>query len=152
MFLNSFWASGTLEFNAICVCRLDAFKYKGRWVLLFFYPKDFTFVCPTEIIAFNDRAHEFEKRNCAVIGASCDSAEVHLAWMRTARKQGGLGHMEIPLLADVTRSVSSAYGALNASNITNRAIYLINPQVCIREAFLAEVSVRSPRKLFIFVM
>lgn len=95
-------------------CRLQAKDYIGKWVVLFFYPKDFTFVCPTEIIAFSDAAAAFAEKNCAVIGASTDSAEVHLAWINTPRKKGGLGQMKIPLLADVTRRISKAYGVLGA--------------------------------------
>lgn len=74
-------------------------------------------------------ADEFEKRGAKVIGASCDSAEVHLAWMKTPRDKGGLGPLAIPLIADVTRTIASAYGALNKDNIPNRAIYVINPEV-----------------------
>ncbi|KAK9850953.1 hypothetical protein WJX84_002094 [Apatococcus fuscideae] len=77
--------------------------YRGKYVILFFYPKDFTFVCPTEIIAFSDRAKEFEELNCQLIAASCDSEEVHLAWIKTPRSKGGLGHMQIPILADSTK-------------------------------------------------
>ncbi|KAG9335936.1 hypothetical protein JZ751_003493 [Albula glossodonta] len=86
--------------------------YKGKYVVLFFYPLDFTFVCPTEIIAFSDRAEEFRKMGCEVLAASVDSHFSHLAWINTARKQGGLGPMKIPLLADLTRSISSAYGGI----------------------------------------
>lgn len=74
--------------------------------------RDFTFVCPTEIIAFSDRAREFEALNCQLLAASCDSEEVHLAWMKTPRNRGGLGHMEIPLLADTTKALANKYGVL----------------------------------------
>lgn len=100
--------------------------------MLFFYPKDFTFVCPTEIIAFSDAAAAFAEKNCAVIGASTDSAEVHLAWINTPRKKGGLGQMKIPLLADVTRRISKAYGVLGSGNFPYRGIFLMDPQVCFR--------------------
>ena len=69
--------------------------YKGKYVVLFFYPLDFTFVCPTEIIAFNDRAKEFEALNCAVIACSTDSHFSHLAWCERSRKEGGLGEMQV---------------------------------------------------------
>lgn len=114
-----------------CSCRLQAKDYIGKWVVLFFYPKDFTFVCPTEIIAFSDAAEAFAKKNCAVIGASTDSAEVHLAWINTPRKKGGLGQMKIPLLADVSRRISKAYGVLGAGNFPYRGIFLMDPQVSI---------------------
>ncbi|KAK9847598.1 hypothetical protein WJX84_004181, partial [Apatococcus fuscideae] len=86
--------------------------YRGKYVILFFYPKDFTFVCPTEIIAFSDRAKEFEELNCQLIAASCDSEEVHLAWIKTPRSKGGLGHMQIPILADSTKEIAAKYGVL----------------------------------------
>ena len=84
--------------------------YKGKYVVLFFYPLDFTFVCPTEIIAFNDRAGEFEAINTAVIACSTDSQFSHLAWCERERKMGGLGRMQIPLLADKNMAISRAYG------------------------------------------
>ena len=86
--------------------------YKGKYVVLFFYPLDFTFVCPTEIIAFNDRAEEFEAINTAVIACSTDSHFSHLAWCERSRKMGGLGMMQMPLLADKNMSISKAYGVL----------------------------------------
>jgi peroxiredoxin 1 len=92
-------------------------------------PQDFTFVCPTEIIAFSDRAAEFRSRSCEVIAASTDSAEVHLAWIRTPRRTGGLGRMQIPIIADVDRRVSRAYGVLTRDNFPNRGIFLIDPKV-----------------------
>lgn len=69
--------------------------YKGKWLILFFYPMDFTFVCPTEIIAFNDRAEEFKKLNTELVACSCDSHFTHLAWIQTSRKDGGLGDMQV---------------------------------------------------------
>lgn len=86
--------------------------YKGKWVVLFFYPLDFTFVCPTEIIAFSDRSSEFEALNCQVIAASCDSLFSHLAWTNTPRAEGGLGKMSIPIIADFQKKVASSYGVL----------------------------------------
>uniref|UniRef100_F7IDF0 Peroxiredoxin-2 n=1 Tax=Callithrix jacchus TaxID=9483 RepID=F7IDF0_CALJA len=86
--------------------------YKGKYVVLFFYPLDFTFVCPTEIIAFSNRAEDFRKLGCEVLGVSVDSQFTHLAWINTPRKEGGLGPLNIPLLADVTRRLSEDYGVL----------------------------------------
>lgn len=103
--------------------------YKGKYVVLFWYPKDFTFVCPTEIIAFSDRAKEFEKLNCQLIAASTDTPEVHQAWIRTPRKRGGLGYMQIPILADVTKEIAARYGVLKRdAGIALRGTYLINPE------------------------
>jgi peroxiredoxin (alkyl hydroperoxide reductase subunit C) len=88
--------------------------YLGRYVVIFFYTADFTFVCPTEIIQFNDRSPEFDEIGCTVIGCSTDSHFSHLAWCEKPRKQGGLGDMQIPLLADHNLQVTSAYGCLDA--------------------------------------
>lgn len=108
---------------------LSLSDYKGKWVVLFFYPLDFTFVCPTEIISFSEAAAEFQKSNCEVIGASIDSYYSHLAWTQQDRKKGGLGKMNIPLLADVNRRCSEAYGCLmEEDGHTCRATYIIDPQ------------------------
>ena len=84
----------------------------GKYVVLFFYPLDFTFVCPTEIIAFDEKLEEFKKRGAEVIGVSVDSKFSHLAWQKTARAQGGLGNVKYTLLADITKSISRDYGVL----------------------------------------
>ncbi|MQM13114.1 hypothetical protein Taro_046038, partial [Colocasia esculenta] len=83
-----------------------------KYVILFFYPLDFTFVCPTEIIAFSDRYEEFEKLNTEVLGVSIDSVFSHLAWVQTDRKSGGLGDLKYPLVSDVTKSIAQSYGVL----------------------------------------
>jgi len=111
-------------------------------VVLFWYPKDFTFVCPTELHAFQAALGEFEKRNTLVIGASCDSAQVHFAWLSTAKDNGGIEGVTYPLLADTTRNLSNVLGILDianetydeetdtiqieGSNVTYRATYLID--------------------------
>jgi peroxiredoxin (alkyl hydroperoxide reductase subunit C) len=109
----------------------------GQKVLLFWYPKDFTFVCPTEIHAFQEKVTEFEKRGCKVIGASCDSAEVHFAWLTTPKDNGGIEGVTFPLIADTTRRLSQSLGILDyeynsekelyfGDNVTYRATYLID--------------------------
>ena len=118
----------------------EATKNKKK-VLLFWYPKDFTFVCPTELHAFQAALAEFEKRNTNVIGASCDTNEVHFAWLNTAKDNGGIEGVTYPLLADTTRNLSAALDILDAewvynealndeildgSNVTFRATYLID--------------------------
>src|SRR5436305_11751594 len=75
--------------------------YRGKYVVLFFYPLDFTFVCPTELVAFNDQMDEFTRRGCEVIAVSVDSKFSHLAWVNTQRKQGGLGNIRYPIVADL---------------------------------------------------
>jgi peroxiredoxin (alkyl hydroperoxide reductase subunit C) len=108
----------------------------NKKVCLFWYPKDFTFVCPTELHAFQAALGEFEKRNTIVIGASCDSAQVHFAWLTTAKDQGGIEGVTYPLLADTTRALSMELDILDydmfseedhgGDNVTYRATYLID--------------------------
>jgi len=85
-------------------------EFKGKYLVLFFYPADFTFVCPTEILAFNDRVDEFRAINCEVLSGSPDSKFAHFAWVQTSRKEGGLGPMKIPLLSDLSKTISRDYG------------------------------------------
>lgn len=108
--------------------------YAGKYVVLFFYPTDFTFVCPTEVIAFSDRAEEFRKINCELIGCSTDSHFSHLAWINTPRKQGGLGEMNIPLLADRSHAIARAYGVLK-EDVGNayRSLFIIDDKGRIRQ-------------------
>ena len=102
--------------------------YRGKWLVLFFYPLDFTFVCPTEIIAFSDRVAEFGKLGCEVLGCSVDSQFTHLAWINTPRKEGGLGEIKYPLLADITKKIAADYGVLADGGIALRGLFLINPE------------------------
>ena len=117
---------------------------KGKKVLLFWYPKDFTFVCPTELHAFQAALQEFEKRNTIVIGASCDTPEVHFAWLSTAKENGGIEGVTYPILADSNRNLSSILGILDITketydeetgtvqvegdNVTYRSTYLIDEE------------------------
>ncbi|HSJ12157.1 MAG TPA: peroxiredoxin [Gillisia sp.] len=121
----------------------EAQKNKKK-VLLFWYPKDFTFVCPTELHAFQEALGEFEKRNVKVIGASCDTAEVHFAWLNTSKDNGGIEGVTYPILADSNRNLSSQLGILDITNeqydeetgavtvegdnVTYRATYLIDEE------------------------
>ncbi|KAI8909535.1 thioredoxin-like protein [Gorgonomyces haynaldii] len=118
------------------VLSLDDFK--GKYVVLFFYPLDFTFVCPTEIIAFSDRIEEFKKLNAAVIGCSVDSKFSHLAWTQQPRKEGGLGEMKIPLLADITKQIAADYGVLvdegEDAGVALRGTFIIDPTQKLRIA------------------
>lgn len=116
--------------------------YRGKYVVLFFYPKDFTFVCPTEIIAFSDRAKDFEALNCQVIAASTDTEECHLAWIKTNRNKGGLGYMQIPILADTTKEISSRYGVLlERAGIALRGLFIINPQGVIQQVTINDLPI-----------
>lgn len=101
--------------------------YRGKYVVLFFYPLDFTFVCPTEIIAMSDRIGEFTERGAQVLGVSVDSHFSHLAWRAADRKKGGIGEITYPLVSDLDKSISSKYGVLIAKpGIALRGLFIID--------------------------
>jgi len=116
--------------------------YKGKYLVVFFYPLDFTFVCPTEIIAFSERVQEFRAINCEVVACSTDSQFSHLAWVNTPRKQGGLGKMNIPLLADPSHKISSDYGVLvDGAGITFRGLFIIDDKGNVRQITMNDLPV-----------
>jgi len=116
--------------------------YKGKYLVLFFYPMDFTFVCPTEIIAFGDRVKEFQDIGCEVIAASCDSTYCHFAWTSTSRKAGGLGKMNIPLLADTNHRLSKDYGVLIEDfGCSLRGLFIIDGQGVLRQSTINDLPV-----------
>merc|ERR1712050_182227 len=116
--------------------------YKGKYLVLFFYPLDFTFVCPTEIIAFSDRIDEFKALDTEVVGVSVDSQFSHLAWINTPRKQGGLGEMKYPLLADITKKVSQDYGVLlEDAGVALRGLFIIDPKGIVRQVTVNDLPV-----------
>lgn len=107
--------------------------YRGKYVVLFFYPLDFTFVCPTEIIALSDRCGEFEARDAQVIGVSVDSHFSHLAWRNTVRAKGGIGEIAYPLVSDLDKSISRRYGVLvEKPGIALRGLFIIDKEGDIR--------------------
>jgi len=116
--------------------------YKGRYVVLFFYPLDFTFVCPTEITAFSDRVQEFRNIGCEVLAASIDSEFTHLAWIKTPRTSGGLGNLNIPLIADVTKQLSRAYGVLiEEEGVALRGLFIIDGKGIVRQITINDLPV-----------
>lgn len=125
------------DFTATAVVNED-FKqiklsdYRGRYVVLFFYPLDFTFVCPTEIVAFSDRIKEFRDRGAEVLGCSIDSQFSHLAWIQTPREKGGLGGLTYPLLADLTKKISADYGVLLEGGIALRGLFILDQKGIVR--------------------
>jgi peroxiredoxin (alkyl hydroperoxide reductase subunit C) len=125
----------------------DSFKtislkdYRGKWVCLFFYPLDFTFVCPTEITAFDDAYKAFKEAGCEILGASVDSQHSHLAWSKQARKEGGIGKLQFPLLADITKTIGRNYGVLLDSGITLRGLFLINPEGMIQYQLVHDLGI-----------
>lgn len=103
--------------------------YKGKWLVFFFYPLDFTFVCPTEITALSDAAEEFRKLDCEVLGVSTDSIHSHKAWINASKNDGGLGKVNFPIASDITHSVSKDYGVfLEEDGIALRGLFIINPE------------------------
>ena len=103
-------------------------QYRGKYVVLFFYPLDFTFVCPTEITAFSDRYADFSSKNTEVLAVSVDSKYSHLAWIQTPRNQGGIGDISYPLVADLKKEICAAYNVLNEDGEADRGLFIINPQ------------------------
>uniref|UniRef100_A0A2P2LDE9 thioredoxin-dependent peroxiredoxin n=1 Tax=Rhizophora mucronata TaxID=61149 RepID=A0A2P2LDE9_RHIMU len=118
-------------------------EYIGKkYVILFFYPLDFTFVCPTEITAFSDRYAEFEKLNTEILGVSVDSAFSHLAWIQTDRKSGGLGDLKYPLISDVTKSISKSYGVLIPDQgIALRGLFIIDKEGVIQHSTINNLAI-----------
>lgn len=116
--------------------------FQGKYLVLFFYPLDFTFVCPTEIIAFNDRLSEFKQLDTEVIAVSVDSHFSHLAWCNTERKQGGLGDMKLPILSDLTKQISRDYGVLlDQAGISLRGLFIIDPKGIVRQITINDLPV-----------
>jgi alkyl hydroperoxide reductase subunit AhpC len=106
--------------------------YRGRYVVLFFWPLDFTFVCPTEIIAFSDRAADFEKLGVQILGVSTDSHFTHLAWRNVPRSEGGLGEIAYPLVSDLNKQISRDYDVLLDAGIALRGLFLIDKDGVVR--------------------
>lgn len=101
--------------------------YRGKYVVMFFYPLDFTFVCPTEVTAFSDRYEEFKTLNTEVFGISVDSVFSHLAWVQTDRKSGGVGDLNYPLISDIKKEISAAYNVLDISaGVALRGLFIID--------------------------
>ncbi len=111
----------------------------GKYAVLFFYPLDFTFVCPSEIIAFDKALDEFKKRNCQVIGVSVDSQFSHFAWKNTPREKGGIGNVQFPLVADLSKDIARSYGVLFDNTVALRGLFLIDKDGIIRHAVINDL-------------
>lgn len=120
--------------------------YAGKWLCVFFYPKDFTFVCPTEIVAFAQMNQAFADRDCQVLAASVDSEFVHLAWRKD---HADLNNLPFPMLADIKRELSSALGILDREEgVSQRATFLVDPNGIIRFAMVTDLNVgRNPAEV-----
>ena len=132
-----FTAQAVLENDAIEELSLSS--YRGKYVVLFFYPLDFTFVCPSEILAFNREVEEFRKRNAELIGVSVDSQYTHFAWRNTAVENGGIGSIHFPLVADLDKSISDAYGVLLPDGISLRGVFLIDKEGIVRHQLVNDL-------------
>lgn len=117
--------------------------FKGKWVLLLFYPLDFTFVCPTEVLSFSKGSGDFSEKNCQILGISVDSKFVHKAWVETKLEDGGLGgDLEFPLLADLKKKTAEDYGVLlSDAGVAYRGLYLIDPNGVVMHATVNNLSV-----------
>lgn len=116
--------------------------YRGKWVVLLFYPLDFTFVCPTELTAFSDRYDEFKGINAEVIGVSTDSVYSHRAWLQTPRDKNGVEGLKYPLASDVTKTVASDYGVLiEDRGIALRGLFVIDPEGILRYKVVHDLNI-----------
>ncbi len=121
--------------------------YRGKWLIFFFYPLDFTFVCPTEIIALSDRLDEFAEFDAEVLGASTDSVHSHFAWLNTPREKNGIAGTAYPLVADYTKDVSRAYGVLDeTTGVAQRGLFIIDPEGVLRYAVVTADNVGPLRR------
>ena len=133
------------EFKAQAVMANGSFEelslssYRGKYVLLFFYPLDFTFVCPSEILAFDKALDEFKQRNCEVLGVSVDSHFTHLAWKNTPVQNGGIGKISFPLVADLDKSISEDYDVLLPDGISLRGLFLIDKEGVVRHQLVNDL-------------
>lgn len=134
-----FNASAVLGNNDI-VKNFKLSDIKDKYIILFFYPLDFTFVCPTEILAFNKKLDEFKKRNAEVIGISIDSVYTHLAWKKTPIESGGIGQINYTLVSDMKREIGRAYDVLLEDETALRALFIIDMKGIVRHATLNDTS------------
>ncbi len=133
------------DFTAQAVMADNSFKqislsdYKGKNVVLFFYPLDFTFVCPSEILAFNRKVSEFKEKGTEVLGVSIDSHFTHLAWKNTAIDKGGIEGVNFPLVADVSKNICREYGVLFNEEIALRGLFLIDKEGTVRHSVINDL-------------
>lgn len=135
------------SFTAMAAYRGEANKisldnYKGKWVVLFFYPLDFTFVCPTEIVAFDDAFEKFKAAGAEILGCSVDSHHTHLAYMRTPRTEAGVGDLKFPLVSDLNHAIMQAYDVVHTDgDKAMRATFIIDPDGVVQSAIINNLSI-----------
>ncbi|KAJ1121022.1 hypothetical protein NDU88_009151 [Pleurodeles waltl] len=122
--------------------KINLSDYRGKYLVFLFYPMDFTYICPTEIIAFSDRIQDYKKINCEVLAISVDSHMAHQAWVNTARKDGGLGQVAIPLLSDPTHTISKNYGVYKEDEgVAFRGLFIIDDSGMLRQVTINDLPV-----------
>jgi peroxiredoxin 2/4 len=137
------------DFDMLCTKNLKTLEervklsdYRGKWLVMFFYPADFTFVCPTEIIAMNDRLQEFKDLDAEVLGVSCDSVHSHKAWIETPKEKNGLGGLDYPLAADFTKEVARKYDVLiESEGVALRGLFIIDPEGILRYQVVHDLNI-----------
>ncbi len=132
-----FTAEAVMPDNSFGTITLSAFR--DKYVLLFFYPLDFTFVCPSEILAFNKKAKQFKEKNCELIGVSVDSKFTHLAWKNTAIEDGGIGKIHYPLVQDLNKEIAKSYGIMFNGSVALRGLFLIDTKGVVRHALINDL-------------
>lgn len=115
--------------------------YEGKYVLLYFYPLDFTFVCPSEILAFDKKLDEFKSRDCEVIGVSVDSHFTHWAWRNTPVEKGGIGNIRYPLVSDLTKKISRDYGVLLNDAVALRGLFIMDKNLIVRHMLINDLPI-----------
>ena len=133
------------NFSAKCVYEkqiknINLESCRGKYVLLFFYPLDFTFVCPTELHAFQERLREFEDNNCIILGCSVDSHFSHLAWLDTPKNKGGIEGIKYGLISDLGGHIAKSYDVLNEEGIAYRGLFLIDKEGIVRHQVVNDLS------------
>lgn len=132
-----FIAEAVMPDNSFAEIKLSS--YRGKYVILLFYPLDFTFVCPSEILAFNKRIGDFKSKNCEVVGISVDSKFTHLAWKNTPVDNGGIGNVQFPLVQDLNKEIARSYGILLNESVALRGLFLIDPNGKVRHAVINDL-------------
>lgn len=132
-----FTAEAVMPDNSFGQITLSALK--GKYVILLFYPLDFTFVCPSEILAFNKKIAVFKTKNCEVIGVSVDSKFTHLAWKNTPIDSGGIGQIQFPLVQDLNKEIAKSYGILFGGSVALRGLFLIDPTGKVRHCVINDL-------------
>ncbi|MBT4502575.1 MAG: peroxiredoxin [Gemmatimonadetes bacterium] len=133
-----FTAAAVVEDNTI-EPEFTLSSLRGQYVILFFYPLDFTFVCPSEILAFDEKLEEFKSRNAAIVGVSVDSPYTHLAWKKTPVEKGGIGPIRYPIVSDLKKSIARSYGVLHDEEVALRGLFLIDRDGVVRHALVNDL-------------